>query len=390
MFSDVLSNLPWKKKPLCSLAGVCSGCEWIHIPRSKQLQEKERLFREIWQNTTDIALPTQMNILDTGEKKLRIQCDLSFRRDGDTCVLGLYDIDRENIVALNACPIVTDDVEEFIQDLAKHPPPIPRASIRLRVNPHGLRGMWIDAANEDIRILLNEKRWLQHWLRDCHVEIGQKRKYVAQSHGELSLELPLLRMWFHSYFPDENQDIPLWTVVGGFTQPSILSNRHLVTRVLNIAEQIPAKTWLEFGAGCGNFTIPFAKKFAKIIATETSTLSVQGLDKSIAHHKLQQHVQISPLNLERKTPESVELLQQCDAMLVDPPRSGLRHALENIRLAPPPNILYVSCHGQSLATDASILRDIGYTLEHIEGVDQFPHTAHCEWISHWKLSERKV
>jgi 23S rRNA (uracil1939-C5)-methyltransferase len=49
----------------------------------------------------------------------------------------------------------------------------------------------------------------------------------------------------------------------------------------------------------------------------------------------------------------------------------------------PDTIVYVSCHAQTLIKDGMNLMELGYQLRHIEGVDQFPNTPHCEWVTLW-------
>ena len=95
---------------------------------------------------------------------------------------------------------------------------------------------------------------------------------------------------------------------------------------------------------------------------------------------------VSPLNIQRQTEQSIELVEQADGLFVDPPRSGLGHTIQTLEKVEdkPHYILYVSCHGRTLCMDGQAFQSMGYTLDYIEGVDQFPHTPHCEWISLWK------
>jgi 23S rRNA (uracil1939-C5)-methyltransferase len=51
-----------------------------------------------------------------------------------------------------------------------------------------------------------------------------------------------------------------------------------------------------------------------------------------------------------------------------------------IRLQPS-RIVYVSCDVATLARDARVLRDAGYGLERVRGVDLFPNTAHVETVA---------
>ena len=376
----------WLRKTGCSIGGKCSGCEWIKKGRHEQLKEKINTFRTLWTQENLPALPSEIPILDTGDKELRNVVDISFVQQGTQSIFGFYDINREKLLPAAPCPALHPDLQQFLIDLSDNPPPIDQASFRLRINQHGQRGMWIDASNINIRTLLNQKRWLRSWLREVHIEMGQRRKYVQDEGVEIRLNKAILRPWFSTPMKTLDKDIPLWTVVGAFTQPSIKANRHLVHHVMRLAEQIQAKTWLEFGSGCGNFTLPLTQYAEKIIATEISPLSREGLRKAAKQQQLHSTIEISQINLQRNTDEARTLIEKADALLVDPPRSGLHHSLNTLEAAStlPTHILYISCHARSLVKDAGRLIEFGYELIHIEAIDQFPNTPHCEWISYWR------
>jgi 23S rRNA (uracil1939-C5)-methyltransferase len=367
----------------CRIGGKCSGCEWIRIGRSEQIKKKEEKLRFSWHSQNLPELPNDITIADVGDKGLRNVVDISFRRRGRRTTMGFFDISREKVLNAAPCPALSEDLQEFLVALDCNPPPLSKASLRLRVNQHGQRGIWIDAANIEIRSLLNEKTWLQSIMEDAHVEMGQKRKYVTAEIDELRLDKPILRPWFSTPMPKRRKDAPLWTVVGGFTQPSIKANRNLVHRALTIAQSTNAKRWLEFGSGCGNFTLPFGDQFDFVSATEIFPLAKEGLTKAIAQHRLNSKIEVLAVNLQRNTEMARNIINEHDALLVDPPRSGLHHSLNTLAEAQkqPKVILYVSCHAESLSKDAHALYELGYKLEIIEGIDQFPNTPHCEWIA---------
>ena len=384
----MLSNLFGKKTSLCPKGGICSGCEWIETPLPKQQQHKLSTQVSLL-NEWNIFFTGNLSITSLGKEAHRLFLDVTLQTEHNTPTLGFYDMNRERIVSIGSCPAAIPDLQDFVTALSKDLPPIDQASFRLRVNPFGQWGMWIDAANIDIRTLLNEQRWLNRWMEQAHIEIGQRRKYLKRINNRLSLESPFPRQWFKTFLPNKNREFVLWSVVGGFSQPSDNGVRHLVyavTKLLYLCEE--ANTWLEFGAGSGTFTLPLSQLVNRVIATETSTLARQSLQRALKHHSIE-NVKVSPINLQRQTEQSVFLMEQADGLLVDPPRSGLGHTLLTIVKAKrkPRYILYVSCHGRTLSRDGERLQTMGYTLQHIEGVDQFPHTPHCEWIGLWTRKE---
>jgi len=71
-----------------------------------------------------------------------------------------------------------------------------------------------------------------------------------------------------------------------------------------------------------------------------------------------------------------------DVLVLDPPRAGCRSPLRQalIRLAPP-RIVYVSCSVRTLGRDLAALREGGYAVRSLQGVDLMPLTPHLEVLA---------
>ncbi|VDG20327.1 RNA methyltransferase [Lactobacillus plantarum JDM1] [Lactiplantibacillus mudanjiangensis] len=69
-----------------------------------------------------------------------------------------------------------------------------------------------------------------------------------------------------------------------------------------------------------------------------------------------------------------------DAMVVDPPRTGLDDVLiDAILQSAPEKLVYISCNPSTLAQD---LRELtrSYQVDYIQSIDMFPQTARCEAV----------
>ncbi|WP_304057135.1 23S rRNA (uracil(1939)-C(5))-methyltransferase RlmD [Levilactobacillus namurensis] len=75
-----------------------------------------------------------------------------------------------------------------------------------------------------------------------------------------------------------------------------------------------------------------------------------------------------------------------DAIVVDPPRTGLDETLMDTILAVhPEKLVYISCNPSTLAKDLVTLTE-DYRVDYIQSVDMMPQTARCEAVV--KLSQR--
>ena len=66
-------------------------------------------------------------------------------------------------------------------------------------------------------------------------------------------------------------------------------------------------------------------------------------------------------------------------MLLDPPRTGARDAVDPLLRAAPRFIAFCACDPATLARDVKAL-STGYSLESVTAFDMFPHTHHVETL----------
>lgn len=69
-----------------------------------------------------------------------------------------------------------------------------------------------------------------------------------------------------------------------------------------------------------------------------------------------------------------------DAIVVDPPRTGLGEPLlKALTQFPAKKLVYVSCNVSTLARDLQVLAKT-YQIDYLQSVDMFPQTARCEVV----------
>ena len=328
------------------------------------------------------------------EGGLRDRADLIIDQRSGTYRLGLFDQDHREIVDLEKCPQMSPALQSWFQDFRKIKIPVQRGSIRLRVSPSGQRGVWLDLANVDVKMLLDERTTLDLLRGQAIVEIGQKRKRLVVREGALKLTDAVLEPWFETALRKSDGSsiaTPLYCAIGSFTQTGFAANRALIAEVLDRVQEFraqksgPTFSAVEFGSGIGNFTIPLASLCSEVRAYEVDTLALQGLERALDDHgQLKQKVQIFSGNYQVERTQPVDF-SGANLALVDPPRSGLMKFLDPLAAlhvdARPLNFVYVSCYPESFATDTRRLLELGYRALSVAIVDQFPQSRHYEIVA---------
>jgi len=173
-----------------------------------------------------------------------------------------------------------------------------------------------------------------------------------------------------------------------FTQPNAAVNVAMLEWACAAARELPGDL-LELYCGNGNFTVPLARHFPRVLATELSKVSVRDARHNLAINgvnnaavvRLSSEEMSSALRGDRVFRRLEDLprpLADYDlrTAFVDPPRAGLDPAtLDSLRRFD--HLLYVSCNPHTLADNLGALH-AAYRVTHFGLFDQFPYTDHME------------
>jgi 23S rRNA (uracil1939-C5)-methyltransferase len=138
---------------------------------------------------------------------------------------------------------------------------------------------------------------------------------------------------------------------------------------------------LDLFCGLGNFTLPLARRAARVAGVEGEAGLVRRAAENARRNNID-NVDFFSADLaadQRATPWAKA---DYDLLLLDPPRSGAAAVLEYLPKRGVRRVVYVACHPGSLARDAGILvEQHGFRLASAGVMDMFPHTAHVESIA---------
>ncbi|MEQ9465372.1 MAG: tRNA (uridine(54)-C5)-methyltransferase TrmA [Haliea sp.] len=173
-----------------------------------------------------------------------------------------------------------------------------------------------------------------------------------------------------------------------FTQPNAAVNIRMIEWACRHAKPL-AGDLLELYCGNGNFTLPLARHFEQVIATELAKTSIRAAQWNLEANgignvqmiRLAAEEVTQAMNGEREFRRLADLPRpladyQLNTVFVDPPRAGLDPATTAM-VQRFPSILYVSCNPETLAANLSELTRT-HRVEALALFDQFPYTDHME------------
>ena len=175
-------------------------------------------------------------------------------------------------------------------------------------------------------------------------------------------------------------------IENSFTQPNAQVNIKMIEWALDITQDTQGDL-LELYCGSGNFSVPLAQNFEKVLATEISKTSVAAAQNNIEQNNIdnlkivrmssEEFVQAQQGVRKFRRLEGINLAEyKCKTVLVDPPRSGLDESTVNM-ISQYENIVYISCNPDTLKLNLGTLLKT-HTITRFALFDQFPYTHHTE------------
>lgn len=362
--------------PPCPVAGRCAGCTLQHLAGSAQLQVKEaevlQLLERLAGLTPEVLEPAVTGPSWAYRRRARLSVDM---RKG-TPRVGFHDRGGRGIAAIEACPVLVDELRGLPGAIARFVATAsrPEALPQVEVAAGDARACAVfrflsSPTPADLSALdrLGREQGVDVYLQEGGPETLRALAEPAPPWPDYELPGHGLRLEFS----------PL-----DFIQVNASVNRALVDHAVRLLEPTPGREILDLYCGIGNFSLPLARRGARVIGLEISPSAVAHAVANARHHGLESEVRFHCADLTR--PEGWSSLpptrpRAARSVLLDPPRSGARELLPRLGELGVERLLYVSCRPSTLARDAAVLvHEQGFRLCSLRLFDMFPHTEHVE------------
>lgn len=208
---------------------------------------------------------------------------------------------------------------------------------------------------------------------------------VGRSRGQ---KLVIGRDFVREVLPIEGREFTYLQYEQAFTQPNAAVNINMIDWACAQAAGRDGDL-LELYCGNGNFSLPLARHFDQVIATELAKTSVRAARENISANGVAnvQVIRLSAAEVTTALSGAREFRRLADlpkplhdydlrTLFVDPPRAGLDE--DTLGMATSFDaIIYVSCNPDTLAANLERLGSSHYIAD-FALFDQFPYTHHME------------
>jgi len=363
----VVRAAPERIVPGCSLAGLCGGCDWLHLAPERQRGERERAVRAALERLggLDLSSVRWLPTVAAGDLGTRRRADLTWTGTA----LGYLHRRSHDPVPVARCPALVNPLVDLPGQLA----PL------LRPLGKRLRAVRLMAEAGKVSVALELAGMLTpraHEAGLALVRAGVRGVVLVPEEGaNEDVGRPTLR-----------SSAPLRPDVSLLLRPEAFSQAHaegtslLVERALDLLAPTGADSALELHAGNGTFTFALAARARSVLAVESSSLSVR-LAVAASTEAHVGNVRFVQGDAEKVGRGLVKEGRRFEVLLADPPRTGAPGIGALARDLGVRRLLYVACDAGALARDAAGLTAAGFGLTALQLVDMFPGTHHAETLA---------
>ncbi|GGC01214.1 tRNA/tmRNA (uracil-C(5))-methyltransferase [Marinobacterium zhoushanense] len=352
------------------------------LPQVDPTQYETQLSRKherIERDFAEFDLPA-IDLYRSPSTHYRMRAEFRVWHDGDDLYYVMFEPgDNRSPLRIDTCPMVSERIHSVMFELLDAIRPDPRLRFRL------FQVDFLSTLSGELLVSLLYHRPIgEEWIEAVRplretfgIDIvGRSRKNKIVLERDYVIEQLEIDGRNYSYKQTENS----------FTQPNAEVCRQMIHWALDASREAGGDL-VEFYCGNGNFTLPLAQNFRRVVATEISKESVRS-----ARFNIEQNG-IDNIDVLRMPSEDLSLvlkgqketrkvnglaLDECEftTVLVDPPRAGLDDETVS-QVVEYQHILYISCNPETLREN---LREITKThrIERFAIFDQFPYTEHLE------------
>jgi 23S rRNA (uracil1939-C5)-methyltransferase len=377
---EVLEPASDRVAPRCAHFGLCGGCAMQHLAPSSQIAAKEAELREGLERVARASPATWLPPMRGPEWRYRRRARLGAKyvpKKGRV-VVGFRERMAPYIAALEGCDVLVEPVGGLIAPLSAL---LTSLSIRERVPQ-----IEVAAADNALALVMRvlEDAPAADLARLAEFEAAHGLRIYLQRGGLDTVRrlpgAPAGEAPLHYGLPAFGLEIEFAPT--DFVQVNAAINAALVERAVDLLELDARSSVLDLFCGLGNFTLPMARRAARVVGVEGEAQLIARARHNAARNGIgnaEFHVADLAAPLSAGTPWATGPYTH---VLLDPPRAGAQEMLPTVARFGPQRVLYISCHPGSLARDiGTLVHDHGYALRAAGVLDMFPHTAHVESIA---------
>lgn len=380
-----VSDSPKRAPVRCPKYDTCGGCQLMHLSYEDQLSLKKQQIIEQCQKYQLEA--TVLDPIGSNEPyNYRNKIQMTFREHKGKIVAGLYEENTHKVVNIADCDIqdkVSNQIINTIKVLMKkHKIPAYDEDKRTGIIRHVLVKRSIQTKQVLVVIVTPSNIFpgrgnLVKDLMLAHPEITSIVHNINDRKTSIVLGEDSRIVTGKGYIEDILMGKKFLIGPKTFYQINAHQTEILYGEVLKKLKPSKNDTILDAYAGIGTIGLMLSDYVKKVLSVEINKDSVKNAIKNAEINEVK-NVEFVAMDAKDYILALVEQKAKLDAIIVDPPRSGLDlDFVKAIQIIKPKKVVYVSCDPETLVRDLKQLSR-SYHIGDIQPVDMFSQTFHIE------------
>lgn len=325
---EILVASPDRIEPRCPYFGRCGGCDFQQLTYEKQLAAKAEIIRDCLHRIARLDRVPEI-VVTPSPRDWRYRMRATWQIDQNERTIGYYERGSRRVCDVADCAVLVPQLEATLERVR---------TTEWHEFPPGLKHL--DAVTGETGVSLAPP-FAEFETAELELKLGEETyNYSAEAFFQVN--------------------------------PGLLAP--LIEFALDDASGEAA---VDLYCGVGLFTLPLARRFARVTGVEGNPVAVQFARRNLHRAALGNTRVIHAGVAEWIRARTL----QCDFVLLDPPRAGAESAvIKGIVDAHAPRVSYVSCDPATLARDLRKLFADGYAIDSLRAFDLFPQTHHVETV----------
>lgn len=374
--------------PACSIYKECGGCQIMHLQYDKQLEFKTDIIRQALMKfkpegyeNYEIRKTIGMSEPEHYRAKLQFQV----RSFGGNVKAGLYAQGTHRLIDIKDCLVQDRLTQEMINRVAellgKYKLPIYNERKIAGVRTVMIRRA--QASGEVQLIFITSKRLdfddvvielVREFPELKTVAVNINASKTSDIYGQITEVI-----WGQESINEEVLDYGFSLSPRAFYQLNPKQTQILYSEAVKALDVKEDDDLIDAYCGVGTIGLAFAGKVKSVRGMDIIPEAIQDAKENALHMGFT-NTHYEAGKAEDIIPRWYSEGFRANALIVDPPRTGLDDKLLNTILKmPPEKMVYVSCNTSMLARDLVTLTKV-YHVHYIQSVDMFPHTARTEAV----------
>jgi len=384
---EILEKSPYRVESKCIHSDKCDGCELHNLKYDKQLELKRNIVKNSLERIGKIG---DVAVRDT----IGMEYPYRYRNKGEFKVgpnneIGYFKRGTHEIYPVESSIIQKEATDKVIGLMKNFMKKYKVEGYDRKTRRGTIRNIVVRTSRENKVMVIvvtkgeelpHKKELIDILTSEPNLDVVSIYQNINPKDTSVVLGLKDIKLYGEDRLIDYIGEYKFLISPKSFFQVNHIQTKVLYDKVVEYLNLKGHETVADLYCGIGTISIYISKYARKVYGVEVVKEAIEDAKENLKLNQID--------NVEFILGKSEEILPKLnnkgtrfDAIVVDPPRSGLdRGLIDAIIEANPEKIVYVSCNPSTLARDLGYLVEEGYKAVEVQPVDMFPHTMHVESV----------